>query len=255
MKADIFKVDAAVRNDPDSVLRGGKLHLLLQHLTDAACGGQRPGQQQKDVGNHHHRVHDLKDIAQKAGQVAHLQLGGEHHVAAEPHDQHHRHIHGQLKGREIEHRVVKGGLAGVHQQGVDLLEFFHLILAADKRLHRADGGQALLHDVVELIHRALQDGVHRRDLAQDEKENHTQHRRADQKDHRQLRVHPEREPHAHNQHHRAAHHRAETAVDGVLQCLADAGAPAIGGAGGKARVQKPGDQRKQGAKPHLHALV
>ena len=60
-------------------------------------------EQQEHVGNEHHGVHHLEHIAEKAGELPHLEAAIEHHVSAEPHDEHNGGIHDQLEHRQVEH--------------------------------------------------------------------------------------------------------------------------------------------------------
>ena len=283
-EGDVLKDHAAVRDLGDGVGRAFQLHRLVQHRGDAVGAGQRAGHQQKDVGDHHQGVHHLQHIAQKAGQAAHRQAALQDHVASEPEDGHHRGVHGQLEGRQVEHGGAEGGQADAHQLGVDLLEFFFLVVAPDKGFHRPDGGQAFLHHRVQVIHSLLQPGVHGGDPPYDEEQDDAQHRRADKKDHGQGGAHVKGKGHPQHQHGRPAHHGPEPAVDGVLDHgdvgghpgdegrslevvqvaegvmlhlgvfgLADARAEPVGGAGRVPGVQQPGDEGQHRADGHFHA--
>ena len=286
LERDVFKIDAAVRHFLNGVFRRGEGDLLIEHLADAHGAGQGTGQEQKDVGEHHQGIHHLQHIAQKAGQLAHLQRSGKDHVAAEPHDEHHAGVHADLESGQVEGGVVEGLLRGLHQAGVDHLKLLFLILAAHEGFDGANGSEPFLHDVVERVHGALQDAVHGRDFMQDQSQRQSKDGGADEKHHRQLRIHGKGEADAHQQHHGAAHQRAQAAVDGVLQNghvrghagdergggkvvdigkgvllhagkfrLAYARAPAVGGAGSETRVEQAAYQRKNGAYAHLSALI
>ena len=216
-EADVAKVDLAVG---DGVHRRGgirKVGRLGQDLTDAAGAGQGTGEQQEHVGNEHHGVHHLEHIAEKASELPHLEAAIEHHVSAEPHDEHNGGIHDQLEHRQVEHGEAEGPLAGLHELRVDPLKLLLLVLPADKRLDRPDGGEALLHHVVQPVHRLLEPTVHGGHPAHYDKEDAPQNRRTHQKHQGQPGIHPEGEAHAHDQHDGTAHQWAVTAIDRVLE--------------------------------------
>ena len=95
-KGHPLKVHAAVGHLGDRLLGRGDLRLFLQHLGDAVGTGQRAGQQQKHIGEHNEGIHDLEHIAQESGELPHQQSSIQNHVSAEPHNQHHGSVHGQL---------------------------------------------------------------------------------------------------------------------------------------------------------------
>ena len=178
---------------------------------------------------------------------------------------------------------MEGPLTGSHQLLIDRLELLLLIFSPHKGLHRPDSGKSLLHHVVQLVHGLLEPAVHGRHLAHHKEQDQGQNGGGNHKDQGQPGVHPEGQPKPHHQHHRAAHQGPKPAVDGVLEHrhvgghtgdqrgalkpvqvgkgvvlhllilgLPDACAPAVGRPGGKPGVQQAGDQRQQGAYPHLN---
>ena len=286
LKQTCWKSMDPVRHLDGPACGGGQGDLLVQHLGDAAGAGQGAGEEQKHVGDHHQRIHDLEHIAEHPRQVSHLEGTRQDHVAPEPQDEHRGGVHGQLEGGQVEHRDAEGLLAGLGELVVDSGELLLLILPPDKGLYRPDGGQPLLHHVVQPVHHSLEAAVHRGHLAHDGKEDESQHGGAHQEDHRQAGVHPQGQANAHHQHHRPPDQGPQAAVDSVLQNgdvgghagdqraglkavqvgegkllhplelgLPHPGAPAVGRPGGKAGVQQAGDQGEQGAYRHLHALV
>ena len=216
-EGDPFKLHAAVGHLLHRILRRIQHNILVQHLADAAGAGQGTGEQQEHVGNEHHGVHHLEHIAEKASELPHLEAAIEHHVSAEPHDEHNGGIHDQLEHRQVEHGEAEGPLAGLHELRVDPLKLLLLVLPADKRLDRPDGGEALLHHVVQPVHRLLEPAVHGGHPAHYDKEDAPQNRCTHQKHQGQPGVHPEGEAHAHDQHDGTAHQWAVTAVDRVLE--------------------------------------
>ena len=216
-EGDPFKLHAAVGHLLHRILRRIQHNILVQHLADAAGAGQGTGEQQEHVGNEHHGVHHLEHIAEKASELPHLEAAIEHHVSAEPHDEHNGGIHDQLEHRQVEHGEAEGPLAGLHELRVDPLKLLLLVLPADKRLDRPDGGEALLHHVVQPVHRLLEPTVHGGHPAHYDKEDAPQNRRTHQKHQGQPGIHPEGEAHAHDQHDGTAHQWAVTAIDRVLE--------------------------------------
>ena len=69
---DILKIDAPIRNLFSGVLRGGQQNRFIQHFADTVRAGQGARKQQKHIGNHHQRVHNLHHITQEPGEIAHL---------------------------------------------------------------------------------------------------------------------------------------------------------------------------------------
>ena len=258
---------------------------MVQHLHHTGRAGQRTGEHQKHVGDHHQRVHDLQHITQKAGEFAHLHTPRNDHITAEPEQQRHRRIHGELEGGQVHHRIMEGALAGLHQAAVYPLELLLLILAPHEGLYRPDGGQILLHDHIHPVHSRLQPAVHGRHLIYDKGQHRRQHRHAAQKDQAQPGVHEEGQPHAHDQHGGTAHHGPQPAAHRILQyrdvgghagdqrgclepvqiregilldflvlLLTQNRAETTGCPGHVTGIEHAGHQREQGAHPHLHAF-
>ena len=258
---------------------------LLEHLHDPSRAGQRTRQQQKDIGDHHERVHDLHDIAQDAGQLSDLHGAREDQMPAKPQDGDAGGIHGQLKGRQIQYGVMERVLRCLHQLMIDRVEFLFFIFAAHEGLDGADGRQVFLHDGIHPVDRLLQQRIHRRDLAHDQKQDDPQQRRADDEHECQFAIDHERHRDAQHEHDRTAHHRPQTGADDVLhdidiarhardqRCvfemveigkgicldrrelpLTQLGRKPIGRNGRIARIQQAGDQGEQRTAAHLHAL-
>ena len=117
--------------------------------------------------------------------------------------------------RQVEDGIAEGFRRSIAQFRVDGVELGVLVVAADKRLDGADGGQGLLDAAIQVIHGALLAAIERADLCDDPGENGGQDRRCDEEYNRQPWAEHagHRQPHA--EHDRAAHQRTQTGVDGV----------------------------------------
>ena len=180
---------------------------------------------------------------------------------------------------------MEGTLAGFHQLFIDAAELLLLVLPPNKSLYRPDGGEALLHHIVELVHGLLKPPIHGGHLTHYKKEDQSQNGSAHHKNEGQPGIHPEGQTQAHYQHHRAAHQRPQAAVDGVLKHrhigghtgnqrgtfkfiqigkpialdplvlgFSDISSPAVGRPGCKTGIQQTGHQSQQRTHPHLNSL-
>ena len=110
----------------------------------------------------------LQNIAQKAGQLAHLHAADHHHVAAEPEKGDNRGIHDELETGHVENSQMEGMAGGLLEFLIDLGKLLFFIALPDIGLDHADGGQVFLHDRIDVIQRPLHFAIRGAQPAQDE---------------------------------------------------------------------------------------
>ena len=199
--------------------------LLVQNLRNAGAGGQRTGQHQEYIGDHHERIQDLEDVAEKAGQLPHLHFLYEDQVAADPEDEQDGRIHDKLHGRHVEGGEAEGCLGGGPEFRVGFVEFICFVIAADVGFDDPDRGQVFLDDPVQKIDGALHPGVKRTYILYDQKQHDAEHRGGHAEDKRQLPVHDEGHGDGSKHHDRGSASGAETGGDRVLDRRDVAGQP------------------------------
>ena len=217
-KGNVAKLDTAVRwrRSREVPRRIDDKGLFIEHLCDTAHARESACEQQKHVGNHHERVHDQQHVAHKARERAHAQATFDDHAAANPQNGKRRHVHRQLKHRQVEHSVAKGLGRRAGELGIDGVELVALVLSAHVSLHGAHGGKVLLHHAVEVVHRGLELAVERAHTHGNDTEHDGEHRQNDGKDRRELARERKSVDEAHDQIYRPAHHGAEAVTYGVL---------------------------------------
>ena len=62
-KRYVVKLHAALCHFCYTIFRRGEHNFLIEHLDNPVCARHGTGQEQEDVCNHHHRVHDLHNVA------------------------------------------------------------------------------------------------------------------------------------------------------------------------------------------------
>ena len=150
----MVELDGAVLNFHDGVLAVGQIGLLVQDLGHAPGGGHRHRDHNKDHREHHQAHEDVHAVAQHTHQVAGGKgrcAGADDELCADPGDDQDAAVHGQLHER---------GVPGqnhfrTHQQAADVLAGFLELLALELLTHigldHADGGDVLLHALVQVI--------------------------------------------------------------------------------------------------------
>ena len=191
LEGNTLKVHAAVGHFLHRLSGGNKGRLLLQYLCNAMGTGQRSGEQQEHIGDHHEGVHHLEHIAEKAGQLPHLETAPQDHAASKPQNEHDGSIHRELEGWQIKHRKVEGPLTCGHQLLIDRLELLLLILPPHKSFYRPDGGKSLLNHIVQLIHGLLESAIHGRYFTHHKEEDERQNGGSHHKNQGQPGIHPE----------------------------------------------------------------
>ncbi len=285
LEIDVVKIDAAAlhRRAAGAVGNGG---LFVQHLENPFGRGHGAAQHQEHVRNHHQGVQNLKHIAQKAGQLAHLQGADGNHVAAEPQDADDGGVHHRLKARQNQHGIMERALRSPAEPLVHRAELPALPVPPHIRFHGADGDQVLLDDGVDVVQRLLHGCIEGAELFQNQIQRAPKNRDGRQENDRQLRAHQNGHREAHQQHGRAAHDGPQPVADGVLQdgdVARESGdqrrraemvqigegiplhpavlrfpqfrAEPLARPGGKARVAGAEAERNQGADPHHQALA
>ena len=217
-KGNVAKLDASVGHLVHGSGSVGRLdkRTLVEHPRDAFHAGKCAREQQKHVGNHHERVHDQQHIAHKARERAHAELAGKNHAPADPQNGKRRHVHRQLKHRQVEHSVAKGLRRGARKLGIDGIELGLLVLGTHVRLDGAHGGEVLLHHTVEMVHRGLQLAVERTDAIGDNAQHDRQHRQDDRENGGERTRQHQRIDQADDERHGTAHHGAKAIADGIL---------------------------------------
>jgi len=153
-KADMIELDRAVLDLHNRVLTILEVGLLVQNLSHTPCGGHRHRDHNKDHREHHQAHQDVHAVAQHAHQIAggkDGRAGADNELCAQPGDQQDAAVNGQLHERG----VPRKDHLGAHKQAADILaglfELFALKILADIGLDHTDGGDILLHALVQVV--------------------------------------------------------------------------------------------------------
>ena len=153
-KADVVELDGAVPDLHNGVLTVRQVGLLVQHLGHALGGGCRHRDHDEHHGQHHQAHKDVHAVAQHAHQVAGGEgrcAGADDKLGTDPGDEQDAAVDGQLHERGVPGQDQ----LGTHQQIAHILaglaELLALKLLAHIGLDNADGGDILLHALVQVV--------------------------------------------------------------------------------------------------------
>ena len=181
-KADMVKVDAAVRHFGDSVRRADDIAFFVQNFHDTLAGGTGNGNHNEYHRKHHQTGQNLNGICHKAHELPGGQCLADDHSCAEPGNQDQTGIHTKLHQRHIKRQ----SLFCPGKIPVDILrnagELLNLVIFPDKGLYHTDAVEVFLCHVVQLIigfEHPFENGVY---PCHNEIQSHAQHRNCRQID-------------------------------------------------------------------------
>ena len=218
----VVKDDGAVRHLGDRVFGRYDRAGLLKHLVDALHGGAGDDDHDKHHAQHHQAGKDLHGVGEQAGQLTcgqaerRIAAAGYYRLRAEPADEQHAAIHGELHQRHVEgQNAFSEGkiLIDVLRDGVELLILMRL---AHKGLDYADAAQVFAHYAVEAIVKLEHTLKNRMSVGGDQVQANTQDRNESQEDHRELPVDADGGAQGEDQHEWCAHRDADDHLISVL---------------------------------------